>query len=37
MYSALLFREMIFGHVAKLYPYELYDLKVSATKKKGIV
>lgn len=36
MCSMLPFREMIFGHMAKLYPYALYDLKVSATKKRGI-
>lgn len=36
MYSMLPSREIIFGHMAKLYPYELYDLEVSATKKRSI-
>lgn len=36
MHGTLPPKEMIFGHVAKLYLYELYDPKVAVTKKSSI-
>lgn len=36
VYSTFSYRGMIFGHVAKLYPYELYDPDKAETKRCGI-